>query len=210
MSKVIAILVLIALAAIPAAADIFQVEISGEVDSNFVHFGQFANVTSGDAVLVQFQVDSEDYLDSPDLLTRGYPISNYSIMVGTVTVGLCDPYPVDLVPYYVLSDNDSDVDLFRLLTGTEYPPGVYLDAPGNIDPFLRNAFTVCYDGDTLGSLDIAGAVGTYGQDGLGGSFFNLLDGPYYAITFLFTRMTISIVSVATQARTLTEVKNLFR
>lgn len=60
-----------AFAVAPAAAELVQVDITGSVEFSQVTFGAFAGVQAGDAVSVAFLLDSNTFLDSPTLPTRG-------------------------------------------------------------------------------------------------------------------------------------------
>ena len=65
------------IAAIPVQAEIVRVEMRGTVEYNQVRPPAAFNrdvVFSGDAVRVSFQVDSDNYVNSMNYPTRGYPI----------------------------------------------------------------------------------------------------------------------------------------
>jgi len=207
--RMLIVVCMLALAA-PILADAVQVEITGEVEFNQVSTGPFAAVVAGDAVSVMFALDSNDYLDSPSFPTRGYVIdvASFTATYGSVAVGLQDPFPGGTVPYFVLRDNDPAVDGFFLSTGTDFPAALPLDVEGNLGPFGQN-FSVGYDGDTLTSLDILDAVGTYDYTGLTNFYFTVGDGPFDAIGLIFGQLTIS-GGVRTEAASWGSVKALFR
>ena len=209
MKRMIALVAMAALA-LPALADMYTVEITGSVEFSQVNFGQFADVMTGDPVMVTFMVDSEDYMDSPNFPTRGYTVSDFWITIGGVTVGLQNPYPDGLTPYFVIRDNDPAVDGFFFSNNTDFPGGIFINEPANVADFFGVSYSVTYGGDTLPSLDIADAVGLYNFEGLSVFNFILNDGPFEAMFFVYEQMVISTSGVATQNQTLSQVKDLFR
>ncbi len=180
-----------------AAADLVTVEINGVVEFNGVGFGEFASVNSGDDARITFSLDTDDFLDSGLFPTRGYAIdqSSFSLTLGSVTTGLQDPFPAGETPYFVLRDNDPAVDGFFLATSPDvgFPNGVPVNVPAGIDPFFSAQFSVTYGGDTLDSLDIADAAGTYDFTGLQVFNFVVQDGPFKPIGMIFEDMTITVV-----------------
>ena len=191
-------------------ADLVNVEIMGTVDFEQVNFGQFANVHPGDATVVSFAVDSQNYI-SGSYPTRAYAIdpSSFTLTIGSVTVGLQNPFPAGQNPYFVLRDNDPAVDGFFISLGPDFPAAIPLNEPAQVADYFGLDFSVGYAGDTLSSLDILGAVGAYTYDGLTNFNFAVVDGPFEAIYFNFTQLNIS-TSVATKAVTMGEVKAMFR
>ncbi len=204
------VVVLAALLAAPAMAEMVTVEIVGSVEFEQVNFGQFANVHPGDATLVSFTVDSENYITG-SYPTRAYAIdqASFTLTIGSVTVGLQNPFPGGQTPYFVLRDNDPAVDGFFLSLGPDFPAALPLNEPANVADFFGLDFSVGYEGSTLDSLDILDAVGDYAYDGLTNFNFAVMDGPFEAIYFIFENLSISS-SVATEAATMSDVKALFR
>lgn len=204
------ITILAVLLAAPAMAETVNVEILGTVEFEQVNFGEFANVHPGDATLVSFAVDSETYI-SGSFPTRAYAIdpASFTLTIGSVTAGLQNPFPAGQTPYFVLRDNDPAVDGFFVSLGPDNPFPLPLDEPANIDDYFGLAFSVGYTGDTLGSLNILDAVGTYDYDGLTNYNFAVMDSWAEAIYFNFQQVVIS-ASVATEAATLGDIKALFR
>ena len=90
--------------------------------------------------------------------------------------------------------------LYLVTAGTRSPrTGAPRDTaePGIFDPF-EAAFEVGYDGDTLNSLDLADAVGTYdygtgGPGTLTNFYSNLVDSGFEVVGLDFQYMTISTV-----------------
>jgi len=191
---VIAILAL----AIPAQAATVQVEVNGSVEWNFVRSGELSNVKVGDPVTMYFEVDSNDFTNSPNFPVRGYAIDmmSYSLTLGSVTVGLLDPYYPGRTPNFTIRDNDPVADGFFVSdTNIDYPfPGLPLEESGFCGPF-ESHHDVSYTGDTLTSLDILDALGTYDYDGLTRFYFNVVDCGFEAIGLIFEKQTISLKPV---------------
>jgi len=192
------LVVVAAIAAIPAQAETVRVEVTGFVEYSQVNFGIFADVNANDLVTLYFEVDSDVFLNSSYYPTRGYAIdlASYSLTLGSVSVGLQDPYPAGNTPYFVLRDNDPAVDgFFTADNNVDWPyPQLPLSEWGRLDIF-RNSYEVGYDGDTLSSLDILDAVGSYDYDGLTNYYFTVIDGWFDAIGLWWQTMTISRVPV---------------
>jgi len=210
--KTMLMLFMIALLAAPTAiAETYNVEIIGMVEFNLINDGPFAEVMTGDEVLIEFTLDSEAYLDSETYPTRGYVIDmmSYWLHMGAVTVGLQEPYPDGMIPYFVLRNNDPAVDGFFISNGVDWPSSLPVNEMGGIDPYFGSVFSVGYGEETLDSLEIADAVGTYDYDGLTNFYFGVIDGPVDVIGFEFTQLVISGGGVAVEAKSLSQVKSLF-
>ena len=124
---------------------------------------------------------------------RGYDIdmSSFSMTIGGDTIGLQNPYPAGVTPYFVLRDNDPAVDGFFLGTSVEgFPNGVALDQAGSFGQFMLQ-FSVTYTGNTLSSLNIFDAVGSYDFDDLTVFNMNITDGPFEAMLLNFESMSIA-------------------
>ena len=181
-----------------ASAALVQIDIYGVVDFNVIG-GSHAGIPSGSPVHMGFQVDSDVFVNSGSFPTRGYTVieSSFTMTVGTASVTFDNPQPSPA--YFVLRDNDPAVDGFYIAWGgIELPFGLPITEAGLFgDPF-EAAFSVGYTGDTLSSLDIAGAAGSYGY-GSGGPgtltsfYFNLVDLGFEVVGIEFTEMTISPV-----------------
>jgi hypothetical protein len=177
-----------------AQAVLMQVEITGEVEWNQISAPPLGNASPMDLATLAFIVDSDIYANSPNYPTRGYEIdqSSFTLTFGTTVVGLQDPFPAGSTPYFVLRDNDPAVDGFFVSTDLDWPLGVPLEQMGMFEQFSNN-FSVGYSGDTLSSLDILDAVGTYDYTGLQNYNWTVTDGPFDAMGIGFTQMTISVV-----------------
>ena len=209
--KKIILLSLMVVAAGAVQAETYHVEMVGAVEFSQVTFGIFADVVAGDAVLVQFDVDSDNYLDSTSFPTRGYVIDHptYLLTIGGVSVGLQDPYAEGMTPYFVIRDNDPAVDGFFLSNGPDWPTGVFVNEPANVGDFFASTFEVAYTNDPLPSLEIGDAVGTYAYDSISSYYFSLNDGPFEAMFFEFVSLTISGGGVSVEPKSWSEVKSLF-
>lgn len=174
-----------------------KVTVTGSVEWNQVNFGIFADVSYGDPVTMTFEVTSDNYLNSPNYPTRGYVIDqdSYTLTVGPATVSLADPYPDGQVPYFVLSNDDPVSDGFFIANNNiDWPwPGLPLNEPGVIGEPFESHFDVGYEGNTISSLDIRDAVGTYDYTGLTRFYFNVVDMGMEPIGLEFTQFEISVV-----------------
>jgi hypothetical protein len=190
------VLAVAALAAVPAHAALYQVEMVGNAEWNLANSGPFVDVQVGDEVRYSFQVDSDAYLDSTNYNVRGYEVisDSFTLTAGPVSYGLADPMPGGATPYFAIRDNDPAADGFFLTWGgVDWPSGLPTEAPGlQGDPF-EAAFEVGYSGDTLDSLAISDAVGTYAYDGIQSFYFNIVDLGFEVIGVDYTEMTITAV-----------------
>lgn len=181
-----------------ANAVLVEVRIAGTVEFNQINTGVLQSASSGDAVSLVFQVDSDDFTDSTNFPVRGYQIiaSSFSFTAGGSTVGIADPFPTGLTPYFVIRNDDPAVDGFFLGTNIDgFPNGIPSDSLGLFDFFSPN-FSVSYDQDPLPSLDILDALGTYDFTGGLTSFnFTVTDGPFDAMAIGFENMTITQIPV---------------
>jgi hypothetical protein len=211
MKRALLPLLAIVLFATPVQAALVTVEIEATVEYNQVTFGAFAAVNPGDGVMVQFLVDSEDYLDSGTFPTRGYLIdpASFVLVMGSVSVGLQDPFPAGQTPYFVLRDNDPAVDGFFLSTDVDFPFPLPLNEPANLDPYFGLRIEVGYVGTTLSSLDILDAVGTYDYTGLTSFYTVVHDAFAEPIGLEFVSLTIS-APVSVESTSWSSVKALYR
>jgi hypothetical protein len=177
------------LAASPALAETVEVEITGSVEYNQVTFGPLADVNPGDPAVWSFLLDSDVFVDSPTYPTRAYEINqpSFSLTLGSVELGLQDPFPG--TPYFVLRDNDPAVDGFFFSTGADWPADLPLDEPGALGQFAAH-FELGYTGDTLASLDILDAMGSYDYTGIQSFYTVVMDGWAEPIGLIFEQMTI--------------------
>lgn len=174
-----------------------MVTVTGEVEYNQIGAPPLGNVMAGEPVTMSFVVDSDIFDDSMVFPTRGYAIDpwSFSLAFSTVEIGLQDPFPATETPYFVLRDNDPAVDGFFIATNVNNPFGfgLPLDQTGIFDQFAAS-FRVTYVGDTLSSLNILDALGTYDFDGLTVFGFGIDDGPFeYVMFIIFEQMTIAVV-----------------
>jgi hypothetical protein len=182
--------------AAPTHATTITVTATGTVDYNQVAAPPLGNVNPGDAVELRFNVDSFVFVNSASYPTRGYVVdgSSFTFTLGSTVMALQDPFPTGQTPYFVLRDNDPAVDGFFLATSVDFPIGVPIDQTGAVGQFVAN-YSVTYGGDTLSSLDIVDALGTYDYTGLTVFHFTVDDGPFEPLGINFTEMVISADSV---------------
>lgn len=203
MNKIIRSLVVATTLAFSLSATALPVEvrITGVVEFNQINNGVLADATSGDAAEIVFQIDSENFVDSTNFPVRGYQIigSSFTFTAGGASVGLADPLPAGVTPYFVIRNDDPAVDGFFLGTNIDgFPNGVPSDEDGVFGPFSPN-FSVGYDTDPLDSLDVLGALGSYDFTGLTSFNFTVDDGPFNAMGLIFEGMTITAVPVPAAA-----------
>jgi hypothetical protein len=189
-----------ALAGSARAGEMVHVTVTGEVEFNQIGSPPLADVNPGDPATLMFSVDSDVFTDSMTFPTRGYEIdqSSFVLTLGGFMIGLADPFPAGQTPYFVVRDNDPAVDGFWTSTDVDIPFGVPVDQMGVFGLFLNN-YSVTYTGDTLGSLDILDALGTYDFDGLTVFNWTIDDGPFNAMGLVFEQMTISVAAGVTAA-----------
>lgn len=208
MKLIVPALLAATLAATCATASPVEVQINGRVEFNIANPGNpntnpdILAIRPGHLLSYTFLVDSDAFVDHGTFGIRGYEIVPGSFAVTTdqgFSAGMVDPLPGGATPYIVVRDNDPAVDGFYISWGgIELPFGLPITEPGLFgDPF-EAAFSVGYTGDTLTSLDILGAQGTYGY-GNGGPgsltsfYFNLVDLGFEVVGIEFTDMTITAV-----------------
>lgn len=191
--KHLAVLSLSGLMTATAGAELVQVDIYGVVAGNSISFGEFANVNAGDAVHVSFSLDSTLFVDSPNFPVRGYQIlqDSFTFQAGSVSVGLANPFPAGQTPFFVVRDNDPAVDGFYLSTNVDFPFGVPVNAAAALSDYFSASFEVSYPQDTLSSLDILDALGTYDLTGLSLFSFGLLDASFEPMFIDYQMMTIT-------------------
>ncbi len=172
------------------------VTVSGEVEFNQVNSGFLGDVNVGDAAIMTFMLDASDFQNSANFPTRGYVINHdsFSLSFAGNAIGLQNPFPAGQTPYFVLRDNDPAVDGFYLSTDPDFPAGVPIAQAGNFDQF-RDNFSVTYSGDTLSSLDILDALGTYDFTGLSVFNWTIDDGPFQPVGILFSELTIESTAI---------------
>lgn len=179
-----------------ANAEIVQVDVVGTVD-----FGMLPGVTSwgsfgvGDDVVMSFQVDSDNFVDSMMFPVRGYEIiqPSFSLAINNNAVGLALSQPSGS-PYFAIRNDDPAVDGFFLGTDVDgFPNGVATDEPANLADTFSTLFQATYEGTRLDSLDILDAVGTYDFTGLSVFNWGLEDLFVQPVGFIFDQWTISVV-----------------
>lgn len=173
MQRVTFLLLAAGLAAGGATAGVpIRITVTGTVTFNLITLPPLSGVPVGAPATMTFEVDSDNYVNSPNFPTRGYIIEQSSFLLdfGAVQIGLQDPFPPGETPYFVIRNNDPAVDGFIVSTDYNGPAGVPINQAHTNGVYYRDNFYVTYAGSTLPSLSILDALGTYGYTGL--STFN--------------------------------------
>ena len=190
----------LALTTLPALAGTTNdvlVEIHGNVYGNQISSGAFAGVNAGETMTYSFELSSTDFVDG-SFPVRGYNIdlSTFSVSFsGGTVVQAQNPYPAGFTPSFVVRNNDPMADGFFITDGSVdgFPHGVATDQAGVFGNFLAT-FNVSYVGDTIDSLDILAAAGTYDFTGLTVFGLGIDDGPIEDVLGAdFSSMTISVI-----------------
>ncbi|MFK7759081.1 MAG: hypothetical protein AB8C13_03935 [Phycisphaerales bacterium] len=178
-------------------AEIVQVDVVGSVDFGSIPFAtSWGAFGSGDPVVMSFQLDSENFVDSGTFPVRGYEViqPSFSLSINGNSVGLAGSQPFGGTPYFILRNDDPAVDGFFLGSNIDgFPNGIATDEAGGIADNFDALFSVTYEGSRLDSLDILGAVGTYDFSGLSVFNWGLEDGPVQPVGFIFDEWSISVV-----------------
>jgi hypothetical protein len=170
MRKSIIVLAIVLFVAVNAQAVVVTVEATGQVGYNGIGDPPLNGVNPGEQVVMSFTVDYDNIVDGNTGDTRGYVIDHASFVLsfsGGVDIGLIDPFPGGVTPYFALVEGFPVSDGFFVSTSSFSPGGVPLAQ----DPVNFN-FDLGYEGDTLESLDILDALGVYSFDGLTRFGFN--------------------------------------
>jgi len=148
-----------------------DVTATGTVVFNGIGDPPLGDVSGGDGVTLSFTVDSDIFTDGIPGDTRGYEIDPATFLLSfdtPVDQGLLDPFPSGQTPYFTLVEGFPVSDGFFVSTSPVSPGGVPLE---QTDYQLN--YDLGYVGETLDSLDILDALGTYDFDGLTRFGFNI-------------------------------------
>lgn len=193
-SSILTALFASALIATPAwAGQTVRVTFRGKVEFNSINALPLGSVATEENATMTFLIDSEDFVDSATFPTRGYVIDedSFSLEFESATLGLQEPFPPVLTPYFVLRDNDPAVDGFLVSKSNANPVGVPISQAGIFEQFSNNTY-VTYGGSTLSSLDILDALGTYEFAGLTVYNWTIDDGPFNPLGVEFQALTIEL------------------
>jgi len=170
-----------------------QVTVTGVVESNVIG-GNQANVPDGAPVIMSFQVDSTNFVNSPNFPTRGYPINlnSFSMSAGGQPILITNPQ-VSGTAYFVLRNNDPAVDGFVVSKNIDFPIPIDVNIPGLTPVHELDFLRTFNDGTALPSLDILDALGTYDFTNL--SVFNWTIGRFGNPGALYTYETITLAAV---------------
>jgi hypothetical protein len=158
-----------------AQSTLMTITIRGSVEQNNIPIGQpgtsLAYVNVGDQISVSFDVDVNNYMNSPTsdprgtgqlLDTRGYYIDPTSFVVNIAqsTMHMYQPWPLPTGPFFVVRTHDYTVDGFFGSAGTDTPTTWYTDNPD----YLGNGidFEDSFNQIVFGTRDILATQGTWG------------------------------------------------
>lgn len=179
---------------IAQANQIVEVTITGEVTSNNISGSPLGDPQAGDSAMLSFSIDSDIFVNSGSYPTRGYEIdqSSFMLTLDGAMIGLQNPFPAGQTPYFVIRNNDPVVDGFFTATDVDYPFGFGLPLNQNgTSGYIKNETVLTYVGDTLNSLDILDALGTYNLTGLTVNHWIIIDGAVNEMDINFEQMTIA-------------------
>jgi hypothetical protein len=207
LAPILALVTTLAIAS-PALAGLVTIQATGTVDTNLVADAEpLSLVAPGETVALVIEVDAENSQSDFDQ-ARGYVIDTFTLSFsGGVLLDLLDgPFP----EYFSLADgfyfgNDS-----FFIGGATFEPG---KLPLEQEPYLID-LQLSYAGDTIDSVDIMDALGTYGAESMNyfafrvwNSYFN--DPENLVMNFEFDQLTITSEVVAVESQTFSGVKALF-
>jgi hypothetical protein len=182
-----------------AAPDV-RVTVTGVVESNGFATGTFAGIPAGAPVTMTIDLDSTDFLDSPNLpgRTRGYRFTRdrFSLRVGNVTTSLrISPAPQ---AFFCLRNNDPRVDGFFLSQGTDIDVQIPLQmTPNNYGiAFSRTFGNIPPVGPdpTLQNLNLRDAVGTWAFDNISSYNFTVeLNDNITPLILAYQTITIALI-----------------
>lgn len=187
------VLALVAASSAAASATPVLVEIHGQVYGNQIGAAPLGDVNAGESATISFLVDTDSFVNG-SFPTRGYAIDAASFTLnfsGGTSIGINPGFAGPA--YFVLRDNDPVADGFFISEGLDFPSDIPLAQAGAFGDFGVR-FNVSYEGDTLGSLDIADAAGEYDYTGLTVFGMGVSDGPVEDVLGIdFTSMSITVV-----------------
>jgi len=175
-------------------ADLYEVRFSGSVEWNSITAAPLSAGTAGSPATVVFQVESTDFVNSQAFPTRGYTIipSTFRLILNGTEIGMS---PSVVEPrYFVLRNNDPAVDGFFISADVNGPTGVELNQTHPTWGPYTELCGVTYSGNTLSSLNIEDAVGSYGYDGIQVFSWETSLGPFSPQGMIFEQLTITPVA----------------
>ena len=162
-------LALIALSASTSLAAGVRVIVTGSIESNAFPangINTFGGILAGAPVTLTLELDSTQFLDSPNLpgRTRGYVIQpgTMRLTAGTASAARLETTPA----YFVLRNNDPRVDGFFLSQGTDIDTSIPLQmVPAGFGVQFSRTFDINTPAptpdDSLTSLNILDALGSW-------------------------------------------------
>lgn len=201
-SNIVVCAAALAMGASLAPAAIVRVTVTGTVENNaFPNNGTntFGGIAPGAPVLLVMDLDSNVYLDSPNLpgKTRGYNIlpGQMHLTIGSVTVARRET----TAAYFVLRNNDPRADGFFISQGTDIDTEIPLQmVPANYGIQFQRTFSIDtvppLPDDSLTSLDLLQAQGTWAYNDL--SVFNFAIGlGEFSLPMILDYQTITVERV---------------
>lgn len=186
-------LALVAASSAAASATPILVQINGQVYGNQINPAPLGDVNPGETGTISFTVDTDTFVNG-SFPTRGYAIDLSSFTLsfsGGASIGINPGFAGPA--YFVLRNNDPAADGFFLSQGLDFPSDIPLAQAGVFGDFGAR-FNVSYTGDTLDSLDIADAAGSYDFTGLTVFGMGVNDGPFEDVLGMdFSSMTITVI-----------------
>lgn len=196
-----------------ASADIVHIRVTGIVEWNMfpAGVGVWGGLPAGSPVIMEMDVDSTNFVNSPNWPCRGYPPvpGTFSMRIGGISAPLLGG--VNLA-YWVVRNDDPRADGFLFSRMVDFPAEVLLNigVPSYGVDFLRT-----FDGippgpvggdPTLSSLDILDAQGSWGFENLSVYNFTVQRGEFSVpIGIEYRTLTIQAVGGACNLADITEV-----
>lgn len=203
LASVIAGLAPVLMASAAVNAQVVAIEIHGHVEWNIFLNGPLVStaVHPGDPAVMSFEVLSSNYVDSPSFPVRGYPIipGSFALRIGEVDVELEDPTITNVVPYWVIRNNDPMSDGVMFSTSVELPFGVPISLPGASGaPFGMSFMRTFDDGNqpntVFNSLDILDATGYWGFEWMSVYDFTIEGGGGSPLGVVYDWFSMSLIS----------------
>jgi hypothetical protein len=170
-----------------------NVTTTGVVDFNVIG-GNQSGIPAGAPVVMSSNVDSDNFVDSPNFPTRGYPIilPSFSLTVGGMPINIDNPQSFGTA-YFVLRNNDPAVDGFVVSRNIDFPQPVGVHVPGLAPEHELNFLRTFNDGTPFPSLNILDALGTYDQTNL--SVYNWTVGRFGnpGAEYMYQTISLSVV-----------------
>lgn len=206
-----------------AFADIVTIRVTGSVVSNQIQTSRLINVHAGDPVTVSALVDSDEYqvhLLSPGAV-RSYELlpGSFSMQLGSVVLGLRDPFPPGLSPHFILVDYPANSpiprqDQLAFTRLTFVHPGLPTDEVGVVGD-VTFYFIINFVRTYLSSFNIEDYIGRHVVDSCINFMFQVSDEPSLRVPpkhlqIQFSQMEIGFGAVRIDQSNWGSIKALYR